>query len=375
MLGDHEPGQGELVELGQVRRLVHERDAALPRPLARVGESPLRDAQPGALCRDRADVREEPRDVVRRRLVEHRDGAVEVSARAQHSCGDGVPAVPVLEERAAVAQLGGELEVVLGLRQIAPLPQHVGEGNVEVTRHRRAKSRPGCYCLERVLEEPACLVGAAAAGPHGREDDGGAEGVGDVARCAQLPDRLAERIHRGRQVSSSPGREAEEPAGGTPREVVTGTRDVQCPAGVLRGPGEVAPRLRRRRPVDRDHRRQPRHVLVAGPHRFGDGRRHPVSRDHDRGHASSHPTGCRERRLRRVEPGVDAVEVPLRQPHPGHMGREVRSGASDLLGDRSQPVAEQPILPLPAQGGEDELDEVGGLLDVVARKGVRDGLG
>ena len=136
-LREHQPGEREPVELGEVRRLVGEADPALPGPLPRLGEPPLGDADPRPLGRHGAQVREEPGDDVRRRLVEHRHRAVEVTARLTDRGGDGVPAVAVLGERAAVAELGGGVEVALGRVEVALLAEHVGEGDVEVTAHRR----------------------------------------------------------------------------------------------------------------------------------------------------------------------------------------------------------------------------------------------
>ena len=206
---------------------------------------------------------------------------------------------------------------------------------MEVAGHRHGRAAPG-HRLERPLEEPACLVGAAAAGPHRREDDGRPQHVGGVASGTQLPDRLAERVDRGGEVAGRPRREAEEPAGGAAREVVVRPGHVQGLAGEARGPGEVAAGLRRRRPVHRDHgRAAPRgpHVRPRTASATEAGIPSPAPPTHRR-HPVRRSVGRHERRLRGVEPGVDAVEVPLGQPQPRLVGGQQRAVAGDLIGDQ-----------------------------------------
>ena len=66
-------------------------------------------------------------------VVEHPRGAVEVAARLQQPRHRRVPAVTVLQERRPVTELPGHLEVVRGRVEVALLPEHVGQTDVQVT--------------------------------------------------------------------------------------------------------------------------------------------------------------------------------------------------------------------------------------------------
>ena len=83
--GDQEPGEGEVVELGEVGRFVRRRDTVLASPGPGVGQPALGDADPGYGGWDRPHVGEEAGQVQRLRLLEHLHGAVQVTARAQQT--------------------------------------------------------------------------------------------------------------------------------------------------------------------------------------------------------------------------------------------------------------------------------------------------
>ena len=75
-LGDEQPGEGELVVLGQVGRRIRRREPALVRPRPRVIEAALDDPHPRPGRRDRPHVRKIAGQEQRLGLVEHRDRAV-----------------------------------------------------------------------------------------------------------------------------------------------------------------------------------------------------------------------------------------------------------------------------------------------------------
>ena len=76
-----------------------------------------------------------------------------------------------------------------------------------------------------------------------------------------------------------------------------------------------------------------------------------------------------------VEPRLHPVDVALGEPAPRRDGGEQRSAAHDVVGQRDQPVAQGAVLAPPAQVGQGELDEVGGVLVVAARDRVPYGVG
>ena len=215
---------------------------------------------------------------------------------------------------------------------------------------------------ERVLEEAPRLVGAATPERDAGEHDGHPEPVGDVAGRADVARRLAERVGRNRQVPGGPGGEPEEARRRPEHEVVVRADEVAGPARVGGRPGDVAAGLGDGGPVDLDHGRQGRQVLVASlPRVDRTGRRRGRPRP--------------ERRLGDVEPPVEPVEVTLREPRPREVHRQQRPVSYDVLRQGAQPLAHRPVLAALSHPGHGELHQVGGLVVVTAGEGVPDGVG
>ena len=210
VLGDEQAGEGEQVELGQVGRLVVGGDVVLARPVPRVGQPALGDAdprprRPGWVARpgrSRAGTAARPRSSMPRR-------AVEVAAGPQQPGHGGVPAVPVLQQRRAVAELPGGLEVLAAASR-SPCSRSTSARptcrSPVVDSDRSLRPFGGC---QRPLVQPSRLVGPAAGQPHAGQDDGRAELVGDVAgrvQAARPPRRTCPRRCRGRRRPRRPGR-------------------------------------------------------------------------------------------------------------------------------------------------------------------------
>ena len=83
----------------------------------------------------------------------------------------------------------------------------------------------------------------------------------------------------------------------------------------------------------------------------------------------------RQGRLRRIEPGLDRVEVALRQARPGLRHGKQRPPALLGLGERSQPVAQRAVPAESAQLGQAELHEIPGQSGILGGHGVRKRIG
>ena len=173
-----------------------------------------------------------------------------------------------------------------------------------------------------------------------------------ASRCS-----AAERLHRAVEVAGGPRRQADEGGGGAAREVVLRPGQRECPACVRDRAVDVAPGLGDRGAVDRGHGREGADLGVPVPSRLGQRGRRGDGRWRRRVESG----------LGGVEPRLHAVEVALGEAAPPHEHGEERPATYDVVGQRDQPVAKGAVLASPAQVGQGELDEVGGVLVVAAR--------
>ena len=154
---------------------------------------------------------------------------------------------------------------------------------------------------QRTFVEPAGLDRASARQPQVRQHDGRAQLVRDHAGSVEAGDRVAERVHRGAEVAGGPCRQADEPGGGTAREVVLRPGQRECPACVRDRAVDVAPGLGDGGTVDRGHGREGAELALPVPGRLGQRARRRDRRWRRRVEA----------RLGGVEPRLHPVEVAL----------------------------------------------------------------
>ena len=313
--GDEQPGEGELVVLGQIGGRIRRRDPALAGPRPRVVEAALHDPHPGPGRGDRPHVREVPGQEERLGLVEHRDPALEVAFRLQQGGRRGAPAVPVLQQHRRVAELAGDLEVLRGRLEVALLAQHVREADVHVAGDGEHRAGVTLGRGQRAFVESARLDRTSTCQPQVRQYDGGTQLVCDHVARAQAGDRHGERVDCSVEVAGGPGRQADEACAATSRDVVLRPGQRQCPAGMRDRTFDVAPGLgdRGAKHGDRGWERAdldlPAHGRLRQRGRCRDGRwRRPVQ------------TG-----LGSVEPLLRPVDVargePAPPPHAASSGR------------------------------------------------------
>jgi hypothetical protein len=95
---DEQPGESQLVVLGEVGRFLVRDDRVGPGPVPRLGDPVLGDPHAGDDRGDGPGVGEEARQVERLGPLEHCDGGVELAASAQQRrCRRG-PAEPVFQQ-------------------------------------------------------------------------------------------------------------------------------------------------------------------------------------------------------------------------------------------------------------------------------------
>ena len=229
--------------------------------------------------------------------------------------------------------------------QVALLTQCVGEADVQVAGHRERDVRASASRGQRSLVEAPGLGGAAAGQPHLRQDDGGAELVGQVPGRMQAAHRSGERLDRGVEVAAGPQGQAEEPGPGAAGRWSSGPARSQDTPRLLRRTGDVTAGLGDRGAVHRDRHGQLPQLVVGGP-RLGRQRR--------------------QGSFGGAQPSVRVVHVAIAEPAPRGDDVEDRAAAYDVVRQPSDPAPEGPVLPLPAGLGQGALDEVRRVLDVVA---------
>ncbi len=197
---------------------------------------------------------------------------------------------------------------------------------MEVAGRRQDVAGVGSGGGEGPLVETSCLGGPAAGQPHVGEHDGGAQLVGEVARGAQAPDRLAERLHRRRELPRGPGRQSQEAGAPGAGDVVVRPRQVQGAAGVdarcrprHHGPGRPRPGRPRPAPAGRAARRPG--LCAASLGRPCRGTSVVVSR-----------VRAPQRLVAVVEPALRPVRVALGQPGRRHLDRQQRPAAEHVVG-------------------------------------------
>ena len=216
VLGDQQPGEGQVVVLGEVGRVVAGGDAVLAGPGRGDVQASARDVDPGPERGDRAHVGEEAGQVERLGLLEQVGRGVEVAAGLPQPGHGGVPAVPVLEEGAAPRRASrAAWRCSLGSVEVALLTQYVGEADVQVAGRREHDGRVSVGRVQRPLVEPPRLgrVGRAPATcrPARRWRPARRPGSRPRAGCAP-PRRTCRPRRRGRRRPRRPGRGTRPPA-------------------------------------------------------------------------------------------------------------------------------------------------------------------
>jgi hypothetical protein len=130
------------------------------------------------------------------------------------------------------------------------------------------------------------------------------------------------------------------------------------PVGVAAGLGD-------RRPVHRNHRRQFPYF------------RFPIRGSAYQRDVAGHGQGPNrvEARFCGVQPRFDAVDITLGQTTPAHERGQQRAATNDALVQARGPLAQRGVLAPPALITQAELDQVSGVLVVVPRERVVNGVG
>ena len=212
VLGEQDPGQGDVLVLADVGQVVVRGDvrARAPSPGPPTA-GPAPRAGVLACAGTGPHVGREVADVDALGLLEQRDGAGQVAfGLAQLGAGDP-PAVRVLRQTQVLAQLLGSAQVVGGRPEVVAL-----EGDL-------AESRRACPAVpritvsglvgrraQRVLEGTSGVAEPSLGDPEVGERDRAAEHVRDVPGPAQPLDGGRVAAVRGLQVSARPGGEAGE---------------------------------------------------------------------------------------------------------------------------------------------------------------------
>ena len=346
VLRDEQPGEGELVELGRgASARSSRRDAGARAPSsarrpagpARCGPAPAgpgggarRGRSPaGRAARPASSIATAPSRSPRRRRTPGRGG---------------VPAVPVLRQRRPFAELRRRLQVLRGGVEVALLAEHVGQPDVQVPGRRQ--TRPGG--APRGRRAPARGAGGPRRGVRGRATWSARTTVPPSASVTCRPRRRLRTAspNVSTAVARSPAAQAARPRNpaAAPR-----AKWSSGPARSSGAPGVPTVPRRRRGPAP-PRRGRPRSSRAA-----------PRSSSSRAGRASAGSAASAARHRRRpgvvvrsacvgdVEPGSTPVEVALGQPRQAQRVASRARRAHDVLGQGVQPVAQGPVLPLPAQ--------------------------
>ena len=345
VLGDQQPGEREVVAFGEVGQVVAGGDAVLAGPGTGAIQAPAGDVDPGPERRDRAYIGEEAGQVERLRLLEEVGRGVEVAVGLPEPGHGGVPAVPVLKKGTG-----------------SPTSRAAWRCSAAACRSpcsRSTSARPTCRSPVTGSAAAGCrraeasarswrrrgLGGAAAGQPHLRQDDGGAELVGQVPGRVQAAHRSGERLDRSVEVAAAHGARPRNPA----------------PAPRARWSSGPA-RCRTRRACCAVPAMSPRAWATAA-------RYIAIAMGSCRSLVVGGPRLGRRRRqgsLGGAQPSVRVVHVAIAEPAPRGDDVEDRAAAYDVVRQPSDPAPEGPVLPLPAGLGQGALDEVRRVLGVVA---------
>ena len=115
------PGQGDVLELAQVRQVVISGQVLLTRPAEGSTESALPDPDLCPQRRNRPHIREEVADIAALRLVEQVKGAGQVALSLRHPGHGYSPAIPVLRQSGVLAQILARQQALGGGAQVAAL--------------------------------------------------------------------------------------------------------------------------------------------------------------------------------------------------------------------------------------------------------------
>ena len=266
VLGQEQPGQGQVLVLVQVVRVVIDAEPSFAGPAAADVQVARGDLEPGLHRLDRAYVGVEAVPVAAPRPARAARIAASWSPRAARTCAMATGhrcRFSVMEARSARTR---------AVSRCASAPARSSSS-------RSSSARPTCRSAvargygspslgggpQRLLVEPAGAAGSARGNPHVGEHDRAVQLVDQVPRGVQAAHRLGERGERLVDVSGGPGGQAEEPARAAPHEVVLGSGQVERAPGVAHGAGDVAAGLGQRGAVDQDRRRCGAQVLGVRP--------------------------------------------------------------------------------------------------------------
>ncbi|HVL06028.1 MAG TPA: hypothetical protein VM388_08570 [Acidimicrobiales bacterium] len=254
-----------------------------------------------------------------------------------------------------LAQLPARRQVPAGAVEVVALEEQLAHADVEVGHpphdRRHVLARPAQALLvgaHRVMEAPLrdAEVG---------QSDGAGDLICVVAGPLQAGHALGVPAVGGVEVAVRPVRQPEERGSCAPLENVLLADELEHPAGVGHRAGHVAVQPGQRGPVHGDGARQ--HAELRFVH------------DH---HRRRFGLRCVEPPLGRAQELFHAGEVAGGHARSHQAGGQHRPPLEDLGRERLEPAAQGGLLARLAHGGDGQLDEVRGPLEVVGRHGVAD---
>src|SRR5579864_376815 len=189
-------------------------------------------------------VGEEVAHVQTLRVVDELERAVQISSSACYSSQGNAPAIRVLRQAGALAQLLARLEVLQGGLQVVPLAVDSAYPDVHVRRSAqnwRALLRRQLQC---VLMGAQRLAQTTLRNPNISQRERAAESVGVVSGPPQARHPIGIRLMSRLEISARPPCQSEQHSSASTPQMVILRCDVKCPTRVLVRQGEIAQQQR-----------------------------------------------------------------------------------------------------------------------------------
>ena len=238
--GQEHPGQGDVLELAQVAKVVLGGQALLPRPVEGFTQPPLRDPHPCLQRRDRTHIWEKVTHVQVLCLVKQVERAVQISLGLPYSSHRDAPAIPVLREPSVLALLLASQQVLRGGMQIVMLTVELTHSHVHVCRSPQYR----LALLRRKLQSPLIgthrLAETTLRNPYISQGDCATDCVRDVPGLLHTSHAIGKHPVCCLEIPARPGCESQERRCRSAPEMVVLRYEVEHPPGVFHGAGHIA---------------------------------------------------------------------------------------------------------------------------------------
>ena len=199
VLGEQQPGQGDVFVLGEVAQLVVNGDASARRPAARRREIASRDVHAGGDRRNGASGRRIVGVIELLRLVEELERAGEVAVDLRQASLGHTPAIGVLRQREVIAQFGARAGMAAGSFEVVAFEEQLAEAGVHVGSS--PQRTVGADELETRLEGGDRGAQTTSGGLDVGEGASAAQDVGVVLGLLEAADGLGVAVFRGVELA------------------------------------------------------------------------------------------------------------------------------------------------------------------------------